>query len=65
VIYLLVAVFRAVSACLNHLPRNRQSLYAMAKRTNHDLVFDHSAAEIDLKFFPRQLQAAQLFSEKR
>jgi hypothetical protein len=46
------------------LPGHRPGWYAVAKRMNQDLVFDHAAAEADLKFFPRQFQAAQLFSGK-
>ncbi len=56
--------FRVATLCSRLLPGNRHGWYAMAKRMNQDLVFDHSAAEVDLKFSPRQFQAAQLFSEK-
>jgi nucleoside-diphosphate-sugar epimerase len=57
-------VFRIATVCLNFLSPHGHSLYAMAKRMNHDLVFDHSAAQVDLKFFPRQFQAAMIFSAK-
>lgn len=56
--------YRVATRCSSLLPGNRHGWYAVAKRMNQDLVFDHAAAEVDLKFFPRQFQAAQLFSGK-
>jgi nucleoside-diphosphate-sugar epimerase len=56
--------YRVATRCSSLLPGNRRGWYAVAKRMNQDLVFDHAAAEVDLKFFPRQFQAAQLFSGK-
>ena len=56
--------FRVAALCSSLLPGNKHGWYAMAKRMNQDLVFDHSAAELDLNFFPGQFQATQLFSEK-
>jgi len=57
-------VFRIATVCLSFLSPHRHSLYAMAKRMNHDLVFDHSAAQVDLKFFPRQFKPVMIFSAK-
>ncbi len=55
-------VFRVAARLVSLLPGSRPGWYAVAKRMNQDLVFDHAAAEADLKFSPRQFQAAQLFS---
>jgi uncharacterized protein YbjT (DUF2867 family) len=53
--------FRVATLFSSLLPGNGNGWYAMAKRMNQDLVFDHSAAEVDLKFSPRQFQAAMRF----
>jgi nucleoside-diphosphate-sugar epimerase len=57
-------VFRIAARFVSLLPGHRPGWYAVAKRMNQDLAFDHAAAEADLKFSPRPFQAAQLFSGK-
>lgn len=46
--------FRLAVMLLRHLPRYRQWSTAMAERMNRDLVFDHSGAERDFGFKPRE-----------
>lgn len=51
-----LAVFALAVACMRLLPRYRHWSVAMAERMNSDLVFDHSEAERDFGFSPRQFQ---------
>jgi nucleoside-diphosphate-sugar epimerase len=48
--------FRSAIALLRLVPAYRQLSTAMAERMNRDLVFDHSEAERDLAFQPRDFR---------
>ncbi|MCU7795578.1 MAG: NAD-dependent epimerase/dehydratase family protein [Candidatus Thiodiazotropha sp. (ex Myrtea spinifera)] len=53
-LHLPLSLFRAALLVMRQIPRYRHWTPAMAERMNRDLVFDHSEAERDLGFRPRQ-----------